>query len=92
LGFFVCVCVFVAVLCKSGSPRLLLFGWGGEANECSTCGSDSSPSDSLKSSCAPNLSMAVSSSLLNGFELCTEAVVINDRGIFVIRVMLKSCP
>lgn len=34
-----------------------------------TCGSDSSPSASLKSSSAPNLRMAVSSSLLKGLEL-----------------------
>lgn len=38
-------------------------------SDCYTCGSDSSPSASLKSSSAPNLRMAVSSSLLNGFEL-----------------------
>lgn len=39
---------------------------------CRTCGSDSSPSASLKSSSAPNLRIAVSSSLLNGFELWKE--------------------
>lgn len=49
-----------------GLPTVMLFQFQ------TTWGSDSSPSSSLKRSSAPNFRIAVSSSLLKGFELQTE--------------------
>lgn len=55
-------------------PRHLTHHWAQKrtirkTSRLPTCGSDSSPSSSLKRSSAPNFKMAVSSSLLKGFEL-----------------------
>ena len=56
---------------------------------CDTCGSDSSPSGSLKSSSAPNLRMAVSSSLLKGFELKQKSAL-NTENVSLSKNLTES--